>query len=73
MKLIDYLPTRVFELTIHSLDIIGAVGMREEPPPGPMEATLYLLVDRALAMGKATEIALAATGRSTLPEGFSLV
>ena len=73
MKLIDYLPTRVFELTIHSLDIVAAAGLREEPPPGPMQATLYLLSDRALAVGKATEIALAATGRASLPDGFSLV
>ena len=60
-------------MTIHSLDIVEAVGLREEPPLGPMETTLYLLADRALATGKATEIALAATGRASLPEGFSLV
>jgi len=38
-----------------------------------MRATLYLLSDRALAIGKATEIALAATGRVSLPKAFSLV
>jgi hypothetical protein len=41
MRLIDYLPTRAFELTIHTLDIAAAIGKEVEPPPAAMEMTLY--------------------------------
>jgi hypothetical protein len=73
MRLIDYLPTRVFELTIHTLDIAAAIGKEVEPPPAAMEMTLYLLADRALRLGQRPVLALATTGRRTLPEGFTLL
>ncbi len=73
MRLIDYLPTRIFELTIHTLDIASATGLALEPPDAPMKITLQLLVDRAMGLGQGPALALATTGRRPLPEGFSLV
>lgn len=73
MRLIDYLPTRVFELTIHTLDIAAAIGRDVEPPQSAMKMTLYLLADRALRLGQGPALALATTGRQPLPEGFTLL
>jgi uncharacterized protein (TIGR03083 family) len=73
MRLIDYLPTRVFELTIHALDVAVAIGTEVEPPPAAMKMTLYLLADRALRLGQGPVLALATTGRRKLPEGFTLL
>lgn len=33
MRLADYLPTRVFELVVHTLDLAAALGLRAEPNP----------------------------------------
>ncbi len=73
MKLVDYLPTRVLELTIHMLDIAAAVGAQVQPPAGPMKITLHLLADLSVARGAGPELALALTGRRKLPEGFALL
>ena len=73
MRLIDYLPTRIFELVIHGLDLATAIGASDEPPRAPTEVTLRLLADLALESGKSAEMILAVTGRRSLPEGFNLV
>ena len=73
MRLMDYLPTRIFELTIHTLDLASAIGAPREPPQAPMEVTLHLLAALALESGKGPVLALASTGRRPLPEGFNLV
>lgn len=73
MRLMDYLPTRVQELTIHSLDIANALNIEAEPPPRAMALTLHLLADRALRLGQGPLLALATTGRCSLPPGFTLV
>ncbi len=73
MRLIDYLPTRIFELVIHGLDLASAIGVSDEPPKSPTSVTLHLLADLAMETGKARPFTLGATGRSSLPEGFNLV
>ena len=73
MRLIDYLPTRIFELVIHGLDLALAIGVANEPPRAPTEVTLHLLSDLALESGKPADLILAVTGRRSLPEGFNLV
>ena len=73
MCLIDYLPTRIFELGIHGLGMASDIGVSDEPPKAPSSVTLHLLADLALESGKARPFTLAATGRSSLPEGFNLV
>ncbi len=73
MRLIDYLPTRIFELTIHTLDVAKALNLQTEPPPAPMLVTLHLLADLAVATGAGPDLAFAVTGRLSLPQGFSLL
>ena len=73
MRLIDYLPTRIFELTVHTLDVAKAIKLAVQPPPAPLLVTLHLLADLAVATGAGPDLALAVTGRLSLPEGFSVL
>jgi uncharacterized protein (TIGR03083 family) len=73
MRLIDYLPTRILELTIHSLDLAAAIGTQVTPPDAPMSVTLHLLADQAIQTRQGPVLALAGTGRRPLPEGFNLL
>ena len=73
MQLIDYLPTRVFELTVHTLDIAAAISAPVTPPSEAAAVTLGLLADLAASQPhKAAALLLAATGRRGLPSGFSV-
>jgi uncharacterized protein (TIGR03083 family) len=71
MRLIDYLPSRVFELTIHTLDLAAAVATTVTPPEMAARVTGSLVLELALASGKGGPLLLAATGRGPLPSGFS--
>ena len=73
IRLIDYLPTRTFELIIHTLDLAKAVGVDDEPPSAGMDSTLQILGQLALQRGHAPDLILAATGRHSLPDGFSVI
>ena len=73
MRLIDYLPTRTFELIIHTMDLAKAVGVDAKPPENGMTATLEILGQIALYRGHASDLVLAATGRGGLPVGFSVL
>ncbi|MEE3248467.1 MAG: maleylpyruvate isomerase N-terminal domain-containing protein, partial [Chloroflexota bacterium] len=73
MRLIDYLPTRTFELIIHTMDLAKAVGVDAKPPEKGMTATLEILGQIALYRGHASDLLLAATGRGGLPVGFSVL
>ena len=73
IRLIDYLPTRTFELIIHTMDLAKALDLDGQPPERGMEATLQILGQLALYRGQAPELVLAATGRHGLPNGFSVL
>ncbi|GAA4698471.1 maleylpyruvate isomerase N-terminal domain-containing protein [Nocardioides conyzicola] len=73
MRVSDYLPTRTFELTVHSLDIARATGLAFEPPTDALADTLALASASALQQGLGTDVLLALTGRQPLPEGSSVV
>ncbi|HEY3409599.1 MAG TPA: maleylpyruvate isomerase N-terminal domain-containing protein [Propionicimonas sp.] len=73
MRITDYLPTRVFELVVHTADLAVALGVPAEPPPGPAALALGLVSELAVAGGHAGTLLLAATGRSGLPPGFTLL
>ncbi len=73
IRLIDYLPTRTFELIIHTMDLAKAVGVEAKPPEAGMDATLQIMGQLALHRGHSSELILAATGRGGLSEGFSVL
>ncbi len=70
-----YLPTRTFELTVHTLDLATALG--QDPPAilqEPIAACLALAVAVAGAGGVSGAVLLQAlTGRRALPPGFSII
>lgn len=72
IRFIDWLATRVVELTVHSMDIAEATDIDAQPPSGAMRTTLAVLSEIAVAKGLAAEIAMAATGRRPLRDGFTL-
>lgn len=72
IRLRTYLPTRTFELAVHSLDIAGAVGLSFELPPAVLEEAVVLAA-RVAALGHGETVLLALTGRAGLPPSFSIV
>ena len=73
LPLTSYLPSRVLELTLHAMDLAGAIGATVEPPIECMRAALYALSDSALRGGVGRDVAFALTGRKPLADGFSLL
>lgn len=73
MRVVDYLPTRVFELTVHTCDIAAALGRAVDPPVEAATLTLRLLGELAATGESAGHVMLALTGRQALPSGFSVL
>ena len=71
MTLAEYLPTRTFELVVHTCDLAAATGLPLAPPPGPAASALRIV--GALAGSSAGEVLLTLTGRRTLAPGFSVL
>lgn len=67
MRLVDYLPTRTFELVVHGLDVQAALGLPPGAPPGPLGAALGIATDLAVGQGLGPRLLLALTGREPLP------
>jgi Mycothiol maleylpyruvate isomerase N-terminal domain len=69
-----YLPTRVFELTVHCLDLVVALDRK---PPETLDEPISACVGLAGAIAGRTkgsaEVLLALTGRRQLPEHYSVV
>jgi hypothetical protein len=73
MRLGDYLPTRTFELTVHTADLASALGEPLHVPPAAGTQALRIIADLAIADDVAGPLLLAATGRPGLPPGFSVL
>ncbi len=73
MRLAEYLPTRTFELVVHTADLAVALSVPADVPPVPARQALLLVADLAVADGRAAPLLLAATGRGPLPPGFSVL
>ena len=73
MRLSDYLPTRTFELAVHTADLATALGVPPDVPPTAAAQALHVVADLAVTGGLAGPLLLAATGRPGLPAGFSVL
>lgn len=73
MRLMDYLPTRTFELTVHTCDLVVALGLTLDVPEAAAAETLQLVSGLASRPMLAGPLLLAATGRRSLPPGFSVL
>jgi uncharacterized protein (TIGR03083 family) len=72
MRLSGYLPTRVFELTVHGFDIAAAAGVQFTPAPDAVRASALLAAEIAVALDHGPAVLVALTGRAALPDGFSV-
>ena len=73
MRLADYLPTRTFELVVHTADLATALGQPPQPPPAAAAQALTIVIELAAGDGQAGALLLAATGRTPLPPGFTVL
>jgi uncharacterized protein (TIGR03083 family) len=73
MRLRDYLPTRTFELVVHTADLSAALGVPVEAPAVPASQALHLVAELAVAGDLGGPLLLAATGRRGLPPGFTVL
>jgi len=74
MKLADYLPTRTFELAVHSLDLARALDLARPTSLAPaVSASCELAGALAGRLDNAAEVLLALTGRSSEPGSLSIL
>jgi hypothetical protein len=74
MRLADYLPTRTFELAVHTCDLATALAAPLDLPPRAGRQALALVADLAAAPGEmAGRLLLVATGRDLDPFGASVL
>jgi hypothetical protein len=71
MRLVDYLPTRSFELVVHCLDIAAAVPTRWTPPAAALSEAVHLAAEVAVRRGEGSLMLRLVTGRE--PGGISIV
>lgn len=71
LRVADYLPTRILEVVLHTLDIARAVGIAVVPARSALSVTLSLLAEMAAEHGDGEAVALALSGRQPLPDGYS--
>ncbi len=71
MRLRDYLPTRVFELTVHSGDLADALGLVVELPRDAVEQSVATIASVGVRSGKGRQVLEVLTGRRGSP--FSLL
>ena len=69
MRLSDYLPTRTFELAVHTADLAAALGLPLDVPATAASQALQVVADVAVGDGTAGALLLASTGRGG---GFSV-
>lgn len=68
MLLIDYLPTRIVELTVHTLDITDAL----DHPPTVRPAAVALTTEIMAQVADPLVLIRSLGGRATLPEGYNV-
>lgn len=78
ITLVDYLPTRTFELTVHSLDLAralppGTVPADATPTSPALTAALELAAELAARGPDAADLLLLLTGRGSSRPGLSVV
>ena len=72
MKLIDYLPSRTAELTIHGLDLARALNLDLAAPSDALRASLAFVAAFSMRKQQGETVLLALSGRGDLPSGFNV-
>jgi hypothetical protein len=73
IRLHTYLPTRTFELAVHSLDIARATRLSFDLPADVLDEATVLAARIAVLTGRGGDLLMSLTGRAVLPPDFSVV
>ena len=73
MRLRSYLPTRTFELVVHSLDVAAALGLDPDVPLVALREASGLATAAVLDQGRGTDLLLTLTGRADWPADLVVV
>jgi uncharacterized protein (TIGR03083 family) len=73
MRVRDWLPTRTFELVVHGLDAAAAAGVEYGLSLDAIAESTTMAARLAVALGDGPAVLRALTGRSPLPEKFSVI
>ena len=73
MRLCDYLPTRTFELTIHTCDVAAALDLPLAVPTPAAAQAMQIISELIADDPRAGTVLLALTGRTGLPLDFSVL
>jgi uncharacterized protein (TIGR03083 family) len=73
LPLLSYLPTKTFELIVHTLDIAATLGLDVEPPPDALAESIEIAVALAVRSGNGPALLHALTGRRPLSTDFSVM
>ena len=64
IRLDDYLRTRIFEMSVHGLDLAAALDEDWAPPPAAVAHSLTLLAECSMLIGTGAHLLLELTGRA---------
>jgi len=73
MRLRDYLPTRTFELVVHSSDVAAALGLDPDVPPTALREAAGLATQVVLDSGRGQDLLLTLTGRADWPADLVVI
>lgn len=73
IRLIDYLPSRILELTVHTADIAAALKLDREAPRSATSVSLHLMADLAVERGCTMPLLLSLAGRHPLSPAFNVL
>jgi uncharacterized protein (TIGR03083 family) len=73
MRLVDYLPSRIFELVVHTEDIGAATGRCPTPPADAAAVAISFAAGIAAGSADARTVLFALTGRGGLDAGFTIL
>jgi uncharacterized protein (TIGR03083 family) len=73
MRLRDYLPTRTFELVVHTCDLAVALGCPLAVPTTAAAQAMQIISELIADDPRAGTVLLALTGRTGLPRDFSVL
>jgi uncharacterized protein (TIGR03083 family) len=73
MRLTDYLPSRVFELVVHTDDLARALGIEHVADVGARTVATLFAAGLAAEGRDGPVVLRALTGRAALPHGFSVL
>lgn len=66
MTLAGYLPTRTFEMVVHTLDLARAAGLAVEVPASALAVSLRFSTDIAMRSGRGGALLMALAGRESM-------